>query len=1126
MMKWITPCLVATLAATALVSLRAAPPELSETRLLRFPTTNGDQIVFSYAGQLYTVGVAGGTARRLTDGPGYAIFPRFSNDGRQLAFTAQYDGNTEVYLMPATGGAPQRLTYSATLSRDDLADRMGPNNIVMTWKNRSPEVVFRSRWRSFNPFIGELFSVKPDADLPTQLPVPRGGFVSFSPDDTKIAYNRVFREFRTWKNYRGGMADDIWIYDLKSGEIENITQNEAQDIFPMWASNGKIYFVSERTGRGNLFAYDTSTKKTTQITRFNDYDVKFPSLGRGGIAFEQAGRIWLLNLTTDRVSPVQIQIKEDFAGARDSQISVAKMLQDIDLSPDAQRLAVTARGDIFTAPAKHGPTRNLSQTSGVHERGAAWSPDGKWIAYVSDASGESEIYIRPQDGSGTPTQLTSGADTYYYNPSWSPDSRKLAWSDRKQRLRTVDVDSKAIALVAENRDGQIRDFTWSPDSKWIAWTRTGRSRISQIVLTKLSDGTAVEATDAWFDANSPRFSADGKWLAFASSRDFNPVYSATEWNHAYMNMERVYLLALAKATTSPFAPKSDEVAIAASNADKPAGAPTAKGDKDKADDEKKAASSDGSGKEPPSVVVDVEGLSQRVIGLPIEPSNYGSLHIVGDKVYYRRVPSGPVTGGGGGEGFGAGTRSKSVVALYNLKDRKETELGHADVYMISRNEKKMLLRTGPDWWLIDTPSGKWDLKPEAKVDLGGLETKLDRKAEWSQIFNESWRQMRDFFYAPNMHGIDWAAQREKYGALLPYVATRNDLTYLIGEMISELHVGHAYVGGGDRVEAPRKPTGLLGAQLSRDPRSRAYRIDRILPGENWQTSTRSPLTEIGVDVSEGDYILAVNGQPTSEMANIYASLTGTVGKQVVLRVNKSPVENGAHDVTVIPIADEAPLYYESWVEKNIAHVSARTEGRVGYLHIPDMGVEGLNEFVRRFYPQLRREALIVDVRGNGGGNVSPMIAERLNRELVMIKMSRNSSPYPDPPDQLLGPKVTLMNEYSASDGDIFPFRFRAMGIGKLIGKRSWGGVVGISGSLPFVDNGTLMRPEFAPYSTDGKTWIMEGHGVDPDIVVDNDPLKEFHGEDQQLDKAIDVILEELKTKAVTLPTPPPFPVKP
>lgn len=1104
-------------------ALHAASDPNPETRLLRFPTTNGEAIVFSYAGQLYTIPVTGGTARRLTDGPGYAIFPRFSSDGRQLAFTAQYDGNTEVYVMPANGGTPQRLTYSATLSRDDLADRMGPNNIVMAWKNTSPEVVFRSRWRSFNPFIGELFAVGMDADIPQQIPVPRGGFISFSPDDSKIAYNRVFREFRTWKNYRGGMADDIWIFDLKSGALENITQNDAQDIFPMWAPNGKIYFVSERTGRGNLFSYDVASKRTTQLTQFNDYDVKFPSLGRGGIVFEQAGQIWRLDLATEKASPIKVSILEDFASARNAQLTASRFVQNVDLGPDGKRVAVTARGDIFTVPAKEGPTRNLSQTSNVHERGAAWSPDGKWIAYLSDESGEFELYVRTQDGAQKPIQLTRGADTYYFSVRWSPDSKYLAWTDRKFRLRVVDLASQAVTLVAENPLGAIRDFDWSPDSQWIAWTRKASRQSGQVILSHLANKTMLEATDPMYDANSPRFSDDGKWLIFASSRDLNPIYSDTEWNHAYQNRERVYLLALAKSTPSPFAPKSDEVEVTAEGEDdkKDSSSSPSTSDSERSDDSKATNKKSA----PPTIVINENGLKDRVLGLPVIPANYGNFRLLGDKLYYTRVVTGTVTGGGGGEGFGGGRSSKPVMALYHLKDRKETELGNADSFQISRDGKKTLLRTERDWSIIDTPSGKLDLKPENKLDLGALDVSLDRRAEWAQIFNESWRQMRDFFYAPNMHGVDWPAQQKKYGALLPYVSTRNDLTYLIGEMISELHVGHAYVSGGDRVEAPRIQTGLLGAHVSRDPQSRAYRIDRILPGSNWQAAKRSPLTAMGVDVNEGDYILAVNGKSVRDLPNLYAALVGTVGKQVTLRVNSTPSDSGARTVTVIPIADESPLYYDAWVEKNIAYVSARTQGKAGYLHIPDMGPEGLNEFVRRFYPQLTRKALIIDVRGNGGGNVSPMIIERLRREMHLVSIMRNGPPQPNPTDQLVGPKVTLLNEYSASDGDLFPYRFRAAGLGQLIGKRSWGGTVGITASLPFVDGGDLRRPEFAPFTPDGKTWAIEGHGVDPDIIVDNDPAREFKGEDQQLDKAIDVIIEELKTKEVTLPNPPPFPVR-
>ena len=1099
-----------TVIVTTAAFLRAAD---DTTRLLRFPATNDQAITFSYGGQLYTVAADGGTARRLTDAPGYAIFPRYSSDGAQLAFTAQYDGNTEVYVMPASGGSPKRLTTSATLDRDDLADRMGPNNIVFGWRHTAAEVVFRSRWHSFNPFIGQLYTVGLEGDVPTQLPVPRGGFVSYSPDDTKIAYNRVFREFRTWKQYRGGMADDIWIFDLKSGALENITDNPAQDLFPMWASNGKIYFVSERTPRANLFSYDLATKQTKQLTQFTDFDVKFPSLGGKTIVFEQAGQIWKFDLATEKSSAVPITIREDFAATRPALTNVAKSLASVSPSPDGQRVTVVARGDVFTVPAKDGPTRNLTQTQGVHERSARWSPDGKWIAYLSDATGEFELYVRPQDGKGAAIQLTSNNDTYPFALDWSPDSKKILWADRKQRLRFIDVATKAITTVAENPDAPIQQYSWAPDSQWVTYVKQERGTLAKIMLYGLAAQQTLAVTDGSYDSSRPNFSDDGKWLLFASARDYRPIYSDTEWNHAYLDMERIYLVALAKDTASPFAPKSDEVAIAKDEEKKPT---------DEKSDAPKSTS-----KKPAAIVVkvDTDGLSSRVLGLPIAPSNYGSITMVGEKIYYRRAPGGPSGGGGGGEGFGGGAATKPVVALYDLKTKKETELGNFEGFEITANGKKMLIRSGRDFSLIDLPSAKVELKPDAKLDFSGLEVRLDRTAEWTQIFNESWRQMRDFFYAPNMHGVDWPAQRTKYAALLPSVSTRNDLTYLIGEMISELHIGHAYVGGGDRIEAPRIKTGLLGAEISRDAASRAYRIDKILPGENWQTKTRSPLTELGVNVRAGDYILAINGQPVRDLANLYTALIGTVGKQVVLRVNAQPTDEGARDVTVIPIADEAPLYYEQFVAQNMAYVAQKTGGKIGYLHIPDMGPEGLNEFVRRFYPQLNKQGLIIDVRGNGGGNVSPMIIERLQRELTMINIRRNGTPSTNPAQMLLGPQVTLLNEYSASDGDLFPYRFREKGLGKLIGKRSWGGVVGISGSLPFTDGGDLRKPEFAPYAKDGKSWIIEGHGVDPDIVVDNDPAREFRGEDQQLDKGIEVILEELKTKGRTLPPPPAWPNK-
>jgi tricorn protease len=598
------------------------------------------------------------------------------------------------------------------------------------------------------------------------------------------------------------------------------------------------------------------------------------------------------------------------------------------------------------------------------------------------------------------------------------------------------------------------------------------------------------------------FSDDGKYLLYASGRDFKPTLSDIELEHVFKNLERVYVVTLSKETDSPFKPKSDEVDVAAAAKadDKPADAKEAKKDAEA---------------KPVVVKVDPDGLKDRAVGLPIKAANYDTISTAGDKVYYLRSDSNE-----DGDGENGGGAPKTLV-LYDLKERKETELGTAAGYEITADRKKMLVNVEKDYAIIDLPTAKIELKD--KLSFAGLTMNLDRHAEWAQIYDECWRQMRDFFFSPTMNGVDWQAMRAKYAALVPYAQTRYDVTYLIGELIGELHSGHSYVGGGDKPQAPRVQTGLLGAVLSRDPGSRAYRIDRILKGENWDKSERSPLTEIGVNVSEGDFILAVDGKPVRDMANIYAALVGKVGKQVVLRVNSKPADDGARNVTVLPIADEAPLYYAAWVKHNADYVTEKTGGQVGYIHIPDMGFPGLEEFAKHFFPQLRKKALIIDDRGNGGGFVSPMVTERLTRQLVYFEKARNASPVPDPADMQLGPKVLLMDEFSASDGDIFPYRFRMNGLGKLIGKRSWGGVVGIRDSLPIVDGGFLERPEFGPFSKDGKEWPIEGHGVDPDIVVDNDPAKEFSGVDQQLDRGIEEILLELKTKAQPIPPAPPFP---
>lgn len=1061
-----------------------------EARMMRFPTVSNDQIVFTFAGDLYTTGLQGGLARKLTSHAGDELFPRLSADGKWIAFSGQYDGNTEVYVIPSEGGDPRRLTVTATLGRDDVADRMGPNNLVIGWAPDDKGVLFRSRLKEFNDFKGQLFLASLTGEVQKQLPLPRGGFASYSPDGKQLAYNQVFREFRTWKRYRGGMADDISIYDFASRQTINLTDNPAQDIIPMWIGD-KIYFLSDRdkNARMNLYVADVKTKAVTQLTFFTEFDVKFPSANAGKIVFENGGNLFILNTADSKpeAKKLTIRIPDDHLWARPAWEDVSRSVTNYEISPDGNRVLLGARGDVFTLPVKNGPTRNLTQTSGVHERNSKWSPDGKWIAYVSDRSGEDEIYLKAQDGSGAETALTSGGSVYKYEFLWSPDSKKLLYADRNQALTVVDVQSKQSKTIAKSEIWEIRDFTWSPDSRWIAYVNPEVDMMSRIFLYSLDQSKAWPVTDGWYESSSPAFSRDGKYLFFVSNRDFNPIYSWTEWNHAYQDMSRIYLMTLAAGTDSPFKPKSDEVTL---KKDEPAGGKEQKKD---------------AGPEGVTVKVDLDGITSRVVALPASASAYRNLQHVGNQLFYIRQGS---------------KDSRSVLMVTDLNTEKETQVTQASGFELSADGKKMLIGTDGKYHVISVPSGKTDLTDA--VNLSDMKVLVDPKAEWSQIFNESWRQMRDFFYAPNMHGNDWKALKEKYGSLVPFVRHRKDLTYIIGEMIGELNAGHAYVGGGDYPEVDRVKTGLLGAELIRDA-SGYYRITRLLGGENWSSSLRNPLREIGVDAKEGDFIIEVNGVPVKSMTNLYTSLIGTVGKQVTLTLNSKPSTDGARRVVVIPIGDEADLYYRDWVQTNIKKVNDATDGKVGYIHVPDMGPAGLNEFVKHFYPQLTKKALIIDVRGNGGGNVSPMLIERLRREAIMINIARNGTPNGNPGDMIWGPKVALADEFSASDGDLFTYRFKASGLGPVIGKRTWGGTVGIRGSLPFIDGGSLNKPEFSRYDLAGKTWIIEGTGVDPDIRVDNDPAQEFAGNDQQLNTAIEVILEKLKTEEKTIPPVPDYP---
>lgn len=1056
---------------------------IDETRLLRFPTIYENQIVFTYAGNLYKVDADGGVARRLTDGEGLEIFARFSPDGSLIAFTGQYDGNTEVYIMPAEGGTPKRLTYTATLSRDDIGDRMGPNNIVMGFTPDGKYIIYRSRKKTFNSFIGHLFKVPIEGGMSEQLPFATGSWCSFNESGDKIALNRIFREFRTWKYYKGGMADDIWIHDFNTHTTNRITKTDAQDIFPMWHGN-KIYYLSDRDRIMNLFVYDTISKKSTKLTNFVKYDIKFPSLGQNEIIFENGGYVYTYSFADEKVKLIPIKVLEDNIGSRKVLKDVSKLSRDVSISPDGVRLSISARGDIWSVPVESGITRNITETSGVHERSVEWSPDGKYLAYISDKSGEYEIYIRKQDGSEPEIQLTENAETYKYNLKWSPDSKKIIWNDKMLRLRMIDIDSKKITEIHKSQIWEIGSYNWSPCNRYICFTDSDTSRVSQVFVYDTKKTETYTVTTKWYDSYSPVFSEDGKYLFFVSQRDFNPIYSSTEWNHAYRDMSRIYFITLKADMPSPLAPKNNEVSITEN-----------KQSKDKEEKEEEEV----------SIEIEFDNIESRIGALPVEAGNYWNIQVIGEKVYYSMNKF----------------KHKSSLKMFNLNKHEEIELGDYPSWSISANKKKMLIAKSGSYYVIDLPSGEIRLKD--KVDLSEMKVWVDLNQEWKQIFTESWRQMRDFFYDPDMHGVDWVSIYNKYEPLVEFVNDRNDLNYVIGEMIGELNVGHAYVGGGDVNKVERYKTGLLGAELSKSEEG-FFRIDNILRGENWASKSRSPLSEPGMNINEGDYIISINGKSLKDVPDIYALLVDKSGKQVMLEINSKPSEKGARQVLVIPIEDESSLYYYNWVHNNIDKVNEATNGMVGYIHVPDMSVEGLNEFVKYYYPQLVKPALIIDDRGNGGGNVSPMLIERLRRELSMMGMSRNV-PNPDAKPRGLhyGPKVLLVNEYSASDGDLFPYQFKKHKLGKVIGTRTWGGVVGIRGSLPFIDGGTLHKPEFAHY--DEKGWIIEGYGVEPDIHIENDLYLEYMGEDAQLEKAIEVIIYELEQFNKQKPSIPDFPDK-
>ena len=1076
------------------LSAVGGPAEVTdEARLLRFPATNGTDVVFSYAGDLFTAPLGGGEARRLTSHIGYEMFAHYSPDGKTIAFTGEYDGNREVYIIPAGGGEPVRLTYTATNGRDDLGDRMGPNNIVMGWTPDGKNIIFRNR--TGDGFSGKLWTVSVNGGMPQVIPLPEGGFCSYSPDGKKLAYNRVMREFRTWKYYRGGMADEIWVYDGR--KVEKITDNPAQDIFPMWVGD-EIYFASDRDMTMNLFVYNTKTKATAKVTSFDDYDVKFPSTNGRLVVFEKGGYLYKLDPSTKAVEQIHITLGSDLVYARAERMNVGKKGRtSFSLSPDGKRMAITARGEVFDVPVGKGITRNITKTPGSNERSTDWSPDGKYIAFIGDGTGETEVYLYDVAAGGEPVRITKDNDTYIRDLQWSPDSKHILYTDRKNRIVEVDPFAKTKRTVLQCPEQEIRDVEYSPDSKWLTYSRPAPNKMSVVYVYNLASGKEYPVTEKWYDSSSPTFSTDGKYLIFTSDRDFRPIYSWIEWNFAYTDRSGVYMTMLAAGTPSPLLPTDSESAVASDASESEDVSAPAEADKKpakggKASKDQKDAKA--SGKKSVDVKIDVDGLLDRTIKLPVGGSQ--SCFSDGKKLWYRD---------------GRGTQ------VFDFETGKFEQCSEGMIFY-RPGDKKALSTAKGKWTAVNFPSAK--VGGGEAIDLDNMYTTVDYAQEWPQIFDEVWRAFRDGYYLENMHGRDWKAVKEKYAALLPYVKTRLDLNYVIGGMIGEVGSGHAYVNPGDYPKPERIPMGLLGAKVSKG-RNGYFRIDHIYSGAVYRPELRSPLTEPGMNISEGDFITAIDGQSLKDVDNIYRLLVGKAGELVELTVSKSAAEGG-RKVVVKPIADEYPLEHYEWVMRNIRTVEEKSGGKVGYIYIPDMGPEGLNEFARWYYPQLDKEALIIDDRANGGGNISPMVIERLLRKVYRMTMYRNSNQNGTIPEGThTGPKVLLINKYSASDGDLFPWSFKANNLGTVIGTRTWGGIVGISGSLPYMDGTDVRVPFFTNYDAATGQWIVENHGVDPDILLDNDPVKEYAGEDQQLNKAIETALQQIKDRKPLPETPAP-----
>ncbi|MBN2205829.1 MAG: PD40 domain-containing protein, partial [Candidatus Aminicenantes bacterium] len=1085
----------------AALARTAAAVDTKDTRLLAQPAVGASRIAFVYANNIWLADLDGRHPRQITSDLGVENSPAFSSDGKWLAFSGQYEGNVDVYIMPAEGGVPRRLTWHP-----------GPD-LCQGFDADGASVYFISIREMATPGTGGLYRVPVQGGFPEKLPIPSVRRAAVSPDGRFVAYNPLADAFTQWKHYRGGRTSEIWVLKLSDLTVEKIPQPEGRsnDVNAMW-SGDRIYFLSDRAGEFNLFAFDRKTKDVRQLTRFSDFPVLGASIGTGRIVFEQAGYLHLFNQETEKTTKLTVGVSADLLELRERYARGARWVRSGSISPSGARAAVEFRGEVVTVPAEKGDVRNLTGTPGAHERGPVWSPNGKSIAYVSDESGEYELLVRAQDGKGEPKRYAIQGAGFYDALVWSPDSRKISFADNSLTLYWVDIETGAVKKIArEYYYGPFRGRTtgtvWSPDSKWIAYTLDTKASIQQVHVYSLDQDKSFPVTDGLSEAAEPVFDSSGKYLYFLGSTDAGPVKNWFDQSNADMRMtSSIYLAVLRKDLPNPLAKESDE--------EKPADKADESKKDAKAADKKDEAKAD---KKPDETFrIDFEGLDHRILALPV-PGGYLWNLQAGEEgqVYYLETKT--VEGGAPVEEQGLA----GALHRYDMKERKDdVVLPEVEWYQLTADKKKIGTMRQRSFSIVPAAG-----KPEpgkGRLNLEAIQVRVDPAAEWKQIFDEVWRINRDYFYDPGMHGADWPEMRAKYAAFLPHLSCRNDLSRLIQWLCSELAVGHSYSGGGDQLFEPRRvPGGLLGADFAVE--NGRYRFKKVYGGLNWNPELRSPLTEPGVDVRAGEYLLAVGGRDLRPPVDPSSLLETTAGKIVEIKVGPTPDGKGSRTVQVVPVADEYALRNRDWVEGNLKRVEEATNGRVAYVYVPDTATFGHMYFKRYFFPQADKDAIIIDERFNGGGSLADYYIDFMRREYYAMWATRYGNDYRTPNAMITGPKVMLINEMAGSGGDFLPWLFRKFGLGKLIGKRTWGGLVGILGFPVLMDGGRVTAPNLGIWTEDG--FIVENEGVAPDIEVEQRPADVAAGRDPQLEKAIEVVLKELKAAPPKRPTRPPFPVR-